>query len=53
MESDNRSTKLLIGLAVVLLILLGRLFSVQILYESYKTDADNNSMTREMIYPPR
>jgi penicillin-binding protein 2 len=53
MESDNRSTKLLIGLAVVLLILLGRLFYVQILNESYKTDADNNSMTREMIYPPR
>lgn len=53
MESDNRSTKLLIGLAVVLLILLGRLFYVQILNQSYKTDADNNSMTREMIYPPR
>ena len=53
MESDNRSTKLLIGLAVVLLVLFGRLFYVQILNQSYKTDADNNSMTREMIYPPR
>ncbi|MBO4671105.1 MAG: penicillin-binding protein 2 [Bacteroidales bacterium] len=53
MEYDNRSTKLLIGLAVVLLILLGRLFYVQILNESYKTDADNNSMSREIIYPPR
>ena len=53
MENDNRSTKLLIGLAVVLLVLLGRLFYVQIINESYKTDADNNSMTYEMIYPPR
>ena len=53
MENNNRSTKLLIGLAVVLLILLGRLFYVQILNEGYKTDADNNSLTREMIYPPR
>ncbi len=53
MERNNRSTKLLIGLGVVLLILLGKLFYVQIINESYKTDADNNSMTREMIYPPR
>ncbi len=50
---NNRSTKLLIGLAVVLLVLLGRLFYVQIINEGYKTDADNNSMTRELIYPPR
>ena len=53
MEYSNRSTKLLIGLGVVLLLLLGRLFYVQILNQSYKTDADNNSMQRETIYPPR
>lgn len=53
MEIDNRSTKLLIGFAVALLILLGRLFYVQIIDVGYKVDADNNSMTREMIYPPR
>ena len=53
MEQNNRSTKLLIGLGVVLLIILGRLFYVQIINESYKLDADNNSMMREMIYPPR
>ena len=53
MERNNRSTKMVIGLGVVLLILLGRLFYVQILNESYKIDADNNSMAREMIYPPR
>ena len=53
MEQNNRSTKLLIGLGVVLLIILGRLFYVQIINESYKLDADNNSMMREMIFPPR
>ena len=53
MERNNRSTKLLIGLGVVLLILLGKLFYVQIINVSYKMDADNNSMTREIIYPPR
>ena len=53
MENDNRSTKLLIGLGLVLLMLLGRLFYVQIIDDGYKTDADNNSLTREMIYPPR
>ncbi len=53
MERNNRSTKMMIGLGVVLLVLLGRLFYVQIINESYKTDADNNSMTREIIYPPR
>ena len=53
MELDNRSTKLLIGLTVVLALLVGRLFYVQIFNESYKTDADNNSMARELIYPPR
>ena len=53
MEINNRSTKLLIGLEVVLLILVARLFYVQIINDSYKVDADNNSMVREMIYPPR
>ena len=52
-QRDNRSTKLLIGLAVVLAVLVGRLFYVQIINENYKIDADNNSMTREVIYPPR
>lgn len=53
MQIDNRTTKMLIGLGVVLLILIGRLFYVQIINENYKVDADNNSMTRELIYPPR
>ncbi|MBR4808761.1 MAG: penicillin-binding protein 2 [Bacteroidales bacterium] len=53
METNNRSAKLLIGLGVVAIILLGKLFWVQIVDESYKTDAANNSMSRELIYPPR
>ena len=53
MERDNRSTKLLIGLGVVLALLVARLFYVQIINEKYKIDADNNSMTREVIYPSR
>ncbi|MBO4566364.1 MAG: penicillin-binding protein 2 [Bacteroidales bacterium] len=53
MEANNRSTKLLIGLGVVVLILLGKLFWVQIVDERYKIDAANNSMSRELIYPPR
>ena len=53
MERNNRSTKLLIGLGAVLAVLLGKLFYVQIINEKYKIDADNNSMTREVIYPPR
>ena len=53
MERNNRSTKLLIGLGAVLALLLGKLFYVQIINEKYKIDADNNSMTREVIYPPR
>ena len=53
MEANNRSTKLLIGLGVVVLILLGKIFWVQIVDERYKIDAANNSMSRELIYPPR
>lgn len=50
---NSRALKLLIGLGVALLILLGRLFYVQIVNDSYKTDASNNSMRRETIFPPR
>ena len=53
MEYSNRSTRILIGLAAVLILLAGRLFYVQIVNQSYKTDAANNSMQRETIYPPR
>ena len=53
MEVNNRSRILQIVLWVVVAILLGRLFQIQILDGSYKRDASNNSMVYETIYPPR
>ncbi len=53
MEVNNRSRILVIGLWVVVAILLGRLFQIQIVDSSYKRDATNNSMVYETVYPPR
>ena len=53
MESRPRHTKLLIGLVVAVLILLGRLFYIQIVDDRFKRDALNNSVVYETIYPPR
>ena len=52
MELDRRN-KLMIGLLAVALILLGKLFYIQIIDDSYKNDADNQAMKRETIYPTR
>lgn len=49
----SRSDKLIIGLWAVILILLVRLFAIQIVDDSYKRDAANNSMVYHTIYPPR
>ena len=49
----NRENKLLIGLCVTAAILLIRLFSIQILDDKYKLDAENNSMVYSTIYPTR
>lgn len=49
----NRKNKLLTGLAVVALVLLGRLFVIQVVKDEYKEDASNNSMVYRTIYPPR
>ncbi len=49
----TRSTKLLIGFIAVALILLGKLFYIQIIDDDYKKDASNNSMVYSTIYPPR
>ena len=49
----NRKNKLLIGLGATAFILLARLFSIQIIDEKYKLDADNNSMVYSIIYPTR
>lgn len=49
----NRSSKLLIGLCVFSAVLVARLFYIQIVDNGYKTDAANNSMVYEIIYPTR
>ena len=49
----DRKTKLLAGLVAVTVVLLGRLFYIQIIDRSYKESAENNSMVREVIYPTR
>ena len=49
----NRENKLLIGLCAVAVILLIKLFSIQILDDKYKLDAENNSMVYSTIYPTR
>lgn len=52
-EGNNRSRALLIGLVAVALVLLGKLFYIQIIDDKYKINASNNSMVYEMIYPTR
>lgn len=52
MES-NRGKILLIGLICFALILLTKLFVIQILDDKYKIDASNNSMVYDIIYPTR
>lgn len=53
MKQDYRHIRLIIGLGAVVLMLLGKLFSIQILSGSYKEDADRNSTVYETIYPTR
>ena len=50
---QNRKNKLLLGLCVAAAILIAKLFSIQILDDRYKLDADNNSMVYSVIYPTR
>lgn len=45
--------RLLQGLGVVAVILLVRLFVIQVLDDKYKIDASNNSMVYDIIYPTR
>lgn len=49
----DRHHKLLIGLGVATLILIVRLFVIQILDDKYKINASNNSMVYQTIYPTR
>ena len=49
----NRKNKLLIGLGTTALILISKLFVIQIIDDKYMLDADNNSMVYSIIYPTR
>ena len=51
--SDLRHTKLLAGLGIAAAILLGKIFSLQILDGRYKENADRNATVYETIYPTR
>ncbi|MBR1570074.1 MAG: penicillin-binding protein 2 [Bacteroidales bacterium] len=53
MSSDGRHIRLFIGLGIVVLLLLGKIFSIQIMDSRYKEDADRNSTIYETIYPTR
>ena len=53
MNKDGRHIRLLIGLGVAVAVLLGKIFSLQILDGSYKEDANRNSTIYETIYPTR
>lgn len=49
----NKKNKLLIGLVTAAGILTAKLFTIQIVDDSYKIDASNNSMVYSTIYPTR
>ena len=53
MREDYRHIRLLVGLGIVVAILLGKIFSLQILNPSLKEDADRNSTIYETVYPTR
>ena len=53
MTGEGRHIRLFIGLGIVVLLLLGKIFSIQILEDRYKEDADRNSTIYETIYPTR
>ena len=49
----DRKNKLMIGLGTAVLILMVRLFVIQIIDDRYKIDSSNNSMVYSTIYPTR
>lgn len=53
MKTEGRGKMLIIGLLVVVVIILGKLFYIQIIDDKYKINASNNSMVYDIIYPTR
>lgn len=50
---NNRTTKLLILFFCVVLLLIGKIFYIQVIDKRYKKDSENNSLVYKTIYPPR
>ena len=53
MTRDYRHIRLFVGLGVAVALLLGKIFTLQILNPSLKEDADRNSTIYETVYPTR
>lgn len=53
MKDNGRHIRLLIGLGAASLLLLGKIFSLQIVDRGYKEDANRNAILYETIYPTR
>lgn len=49
----DRKNKLIMGLGAAVLVLIARLFVIQIIDDRYKVDSSNNSMVYSTIYPTR
>lgn len=52
-DNGNKVKLMILGLVVVAVVLLGKLFYIQILNDKYKRSASNNSMYYDIITPPR
>ncbi|MCQ2174307.1 MAG: penicillin-binding protein 2 [Bacteroidales bacterium] len=53
LDSSNKYRKLILGLFLVAVVLLGKIFYIQIIDDKYKISASNNSMYYEVINAPR
>ena len=53
MIRPSRHIKVMAGMLVAALLLVGRIFYIQVVDDSYKTDALNNSMVHIPVYPLR
>lgn len=49
----NRVKVMQWAIVIVVMVILGRLFTLQVLDRSYKTSADNNTLRHSIQYPPR
>lgn len=50
---SNRYKKILIGVIVVALVMLGKIFYIQLITDKYKKASESNAVVYDVIYPPR